>query len=1072
MSYMSLWAISLLFLFSVVHETGGTVWDCQRPWPSLELFIPLFMNKKEPQQQQQQWHRVFLSSFIAFWPFNISDTTIRFVIPEEIRYSRTYREFHSTLYEHYARKLHKGGRGSESIDISLSPQLTKTLDYKDVATNNSDHIRMQLLLFNADNYTTEGREYVGFAEADTMFVNYVDREDIFEDGKPVIHGRVGMDPKHEYHNYVASRSGFWLLGGSKYPEPMRCRNYYPFVIKRSHLQDMRKHILQVHSNHDSVDSVFEEYIRLFNGHLSHQFNVMCTYLWYFKHDDYKWYVHDFNPGSSTVNGSNTSMINATVLSEDKARNDAMMNTGQASFAPKPMVSISSSHHYHKLLDKIALEGYCLSPPFPKFHGDEVKTCSKVTMGIQNSTYFYIQDMHSYSDATYFLNENISAAVIEHMSRYQRIKSCNNTKYDAEILLSMMNVNDIQGLPLMREQACHDLVRRHGIFKESDIYTLPKPIQEKYKNFNCFAFELELIFKSNRINSLNVELSMKRQERRRYREYRSNISFFQLLSSCPEGMVGIGINCTCIDNLEGKGCAYSTLRSFLPPRLVLQEQMQRKPVDILFSKSFSHFLYKKGNFRSEEQQNFPYHSKKDITKTSIGRLLRYNAMIMYNRLGPETVLAAAGSEESKLWSIYEIDYPYHDFRWAWDIPECKSANLGWLCGLKSVSKEETETALDDFMQSHLVHSSDFIQVLESRITNPNNIVQLILYGKILSMISTPSDTVKAYLRDHLLSSKKGRLPQFADVEENKEEDEEDYEDQVMRNKAAIIVPGDSEHLTNELPAVSLHVRHGDACDIFLNTSDDNLRISTNTSDDNWSRKCFNLGVYIEKLQLVREKYGVKKVFLSTDSSDMIELTKKYPEFEWIYLDIPRAAFDIYVNSGLEHHMNEVNNEANNTVFFYSAIADIELLKRGDIFIGTLASHFSKLLYSAMVGYQMRILPFISLDFPMVCDTIDSCSNQEILGRNQTIEEIVLRNPSCERADGEKIFTFLCFWCFEFLIPFFSFVCAAIRSNAFAESGLAGWLRSDEDDCNIYNGPAVQFYQHLDEEIEETRRNRRK
>ena len=40
--------------------------------------------------------------------------------------------------------------------------------------------------------------------------------------------------------------------------------------------------------------------------------------------------------------------------------------------------------------------------------------------------------------------------------------------------------------------------------------------------------------------------------------------------------------------------------------------------------------------------YPYHSKNDITKLSIGRLLRYNAMISYNRLGPETVLAAPGS----------------------------------------------------------------------------------------------------------------------------------------------------------------------------------------------------------------------------------------------------------------------------------------------------------------------------------------------------------------------------------------------------------------------------------------------
>ena len=174
---LSMRAISLLFLLSVVHEIGGIVWDCQRPWPSLELFIPLFMNGKEL-QQQQQWHRVFLSSFISFWPLNFSHTSVRFLLPEEIRYTKIYREFHSTLYEQYARKLHRGGEGNEGYEISLvnslSSAITPNTDNSDIdAINNSNHIRMQLLLFNADNYTAQEHDYIGYAEADTMFVTYV-----------------------------------------------------------------------------------------------------------------------------------------------------------------------------------------------------------------------------------------------------------------------------------------------------------------------------------------------------------------------------------------------------------------------------------------------------------------------------------------------------------------------------------------------------------------------------------------------------------------------------------------------------------------------------------------------------------------------------------------------------------------------------------------------------------------------------------------------------------------------------------------------------------------------------------
>ena len=1009
MSGLRLLTFSLLLL-SIATEIGGIQWDCQRAWPSLELFLPLFVNPLQEQQQQKQWHRVFLSSFITFWPLNISRTSVRFVAPEEKRYTRVYREFRSLLLEHYASKLSWDGRegGGQGFELSLTPPLINVMTSGDATFNNSEHIRTQLLMFFADNYTSEKHDYIGFVEADTMFVNYVDREDIFEDGKPVIHGRVGMDPRHQYHNNLASTSGFWLLGGSKYPEPMRCRNYYPFVIKRSHLRDMRSFIFQTHNSHDSIYGVFEEYIALFNGHLSHQFNVMCTYLWYFKRDEYKWYVHEFNEewtdrnGNGSGNGNDTLTMNVSSLSSNKAREDSLKKEIDVSFAAKPMIAISSSHHYRKMLDKIAFEGYCLSPPFPKLHGDENRTCYALTGSMQNDSYIYIKDMHSYGDATYFMSENISDAIVEHKKRYDRIKNCNNTKYDPEILLSMISKVDMQGLPMMREFACQNLVKKYSLHQESDIHLLPRPTQEKYKIYNCYSFYLETLFKSNEAGSIDINFAMRRQERKRYQELRSNISFFQLLASCPEGMAGIGKNCTCTDDPTRKGCAYSTLRTFLPPSKVIEEQMQRKSLDILFSKSFNHFLLTRGNFGEDKREIFPYHnSKPDLDKLSIGRFLRYNSVIAYNRLGPETVLAASGTEEAKSWSIYNVDYPYVDFRWGWSIEECKSSNKGWLCGFQSISEKENETTLDDFVRSRLVHSSDFIEVLESRLTSPNNIVQMILFGKMISMLSRPSNNVKMYINNHLMSSKKGKLPTFADTEEALEDEEEEKEEISIEEKQDFSVKGEDEDSNDKAPTVSMHVRHGDACDLFLNSSVDDLAVSTNTDDDNWSRICFQSSVYMEKLQLVQKKYGVKKVFLSTDSSDMIKLAAEHPEFEWVYLDIPRAAFDMYVKSGLDHHMNEQDNQANNTIFFFSAVADMEILKRGDIFIGTFASHFSKNLYSAMVGYQMRMIPFISLDFPIACDTVDYCSDAAILSRRQTIEEIVLRGPSCERVNGKKM-----------------------------------------------------------------------
>ena len=44
------------------------------------------------------------------------------------------------------------------------------------------------MMFWADNYSTS--EYIGFVDSDTLFTTYVDVEDLFEQGKPVVNGRL------------------------------------------------------------------------------------------------------------------------------------------------------------------------------------------------------------------------------------------------------------------------------------------------------------------------------------------------------------------------------------------------------------------------------------------------------------------------------------------------------------------------------------------------------------------------------------------------------------------------------------------------------------------------------------------------------------------------------------------------------------------------------------------------------------------------------------------------------------------------------------------------------------------
>ena len=221
------------------------------------------------------------------------------------------------------------------------------------------------------------------------------------------------------------------------------------------------------------------------------------------------------------------------------------------------------------------------------------------------------------------------------------------------------------------------------------------------------------------------------------------------------------------------------------------------------------------------------------------------------------------------------------------------------------------------------------------------------------------------------------------------------------------------LSGSPPTVSMHVRHGDSCDSWIPRAVDNLRIHTDVSGPkgDWSRSCFELSVYIQKLQLLRELYGVRKVYLATDSPDMISLAKLHTEYEWVYLRINRHTFD-HDRGWINEHLDNI---ANSKMIFYSAVTDIELLKEGDFFLGTFASHYSKLIYFNMVGEKMRLVPFISLDFPMSCDTIDLCGDEDVIPRNQSIEDIIYRTPNCQRQNNFN---------------------------------LIGWVTATQDPCGIY------------------------
>eukprot|EP01031_Cornospumella_fuschlensis_P033098 gene33098-40037_t len=145
----------------------------------------------------------------------------------------------------------------------------------------SGYGRMQYLGFVADKFVQD--EFVVFVDSDTLFHTYVDREDLFEHGKPVIHGR------HSFYNYFVH--ALRTVGALGIKEPFSCMSYFPVVIRTADLPLIREAIRK----HRNTSTFEEAYFSFTKEHPGAQYNIMCTWLYFNRHDDYVWRLKDHLP---------------------------------------------------------------------------------------------------------------------------------------------------------------------------------------------------------------------------------------------------------------------------------------------------------------------------------------------------------------------------------------------------------------------------------------------------------------------------------------------------------------------------------------------------------------------------------------------------------------------------------------------------------------------------------------------------------------------------------------------------------------------------------------------------------
>lgn len=421
---------SLLYLLGPLpgSKAEDKVWDCERKWPDLELFLPVLLHEAS---RAQEWKDLFLRTYLLFWPIERSQTKLLFLVDEEQRNHTGLAFLRETIQNHST--LSKYTR----VDFNNPPS-----EYY----GGGGHNRQQYLMFWADNYTKS--EYVGFVDTDCFFLTYVDREDVFEEDqttsssansidtnnkkkmKPVVIGKSG-DPHKKYNRdplwQQITATTYDLLGVL---EPMKCMAYFPVIVKTEHMKALR----------DYLEKKFNlPFYEVFRQHILtrrySQFNIFCAYLFHFHQDDYQWYANDLSPEWDFSNAVYGQEANRTAYTAQMRYPKPRIATHARYHAP-PIVG---AQHVNGMVDMLQ-SGICFSPPFPK--PTEWFPCNFFRHeGDYQAEVFEEMHRFEWSDFTQVVHHTVLADAA--YDRFKRHRNCQHDYGNSENISLLMT----QGLKL-------------------------------------------------------------------------------------------------------------------------------------------------------------------------------------------------------------------------------------------------------------------------------------------------------------------------------------------------------------------------------------------------------------------------------------------------------------------------------------------------------------------------------------------------------------------------------------------------------------------------------------------------
>jgi hypothetical protein len=209
------------------------------------------------------------------------------------------------------------------------------------------HAKQQLSQFLADELLLSGVklhdidsvEYVGMVDADSLLItpHTFDNSWNVSTGKPII--VVRLDTELRYLWYLEARKKTYYA--LQLPEMGRCMSFFPFYIRLSHLRLLREYVERIHGK--PFARVFQDFSK---GDIFSQFNIMCTYLWYFHREDYEWRYWKTSAGQVHLDMPEA-IRDLTFLSEENTRP-----------CPRSMIHWRHHHDNNVELEVYLVQGIC------------------------------------------------------------------------------------------------------------------------------------------------------------------------------------------------------------------------------------------------------------------------------------------------------------------------------------------------------------------------------------------------------------------------------------------------------------------------------------------------------------------------------------------------------------------------------------------------------------------------------------------------------------------------------------------------------------------------------------------